>query len=166
MQLPMNLRLSLLDLLRAEIADQRPCDVPIGGAEDTYIRRWHVVEKNDRQNIYLHQQLRDDDDRALHDHPWDNVSVILEGGYVEMMPDPQSGEIVSVTRRPGDVIFRPAAAAHRLVLPRREGRVVPSWSLFLTGPKLRDWGFLCPKGWTHHRDFCDDSGLRAGKGCD
>src|SRR5690606_8175675 len=34
-------------------------------------------------NLYLHQFLRDDDDRALHDHPSCGVSFILAGGYIE-----------------------------------------------------------------------------------
>src|SRR5690606_37136256 len=34
-------------------------------------------------NLYLHQFLRDDDDRALHDHPSWAASFMLQGGYVE-----------------------------------------------------------------------------------
>ena len=36
--------------------------------------------------MYLHLFLRDDDDRALHDHPWDNASFLLTEGYVEVLP--------------------------------------------------------------------------------
>jgi hypothetical protein len=53
-----------------------------------YMRRWWIIPRNRFLNIYLHQILRDDDDRALHDHPWWNVSIILRGGYFECTPGP------------------------------------------------------------------------------
>ena len=30
--------------------------------------------------------MRDDEDRALHDHPWHNVSLLLVGQYIEVTP--------------------------------------------------------------------------------
>lgn len=140
----------------------RPPDFVIGGREHPYLRRWWVIPRGGRFNIYLHQVLRDDDDRALHDHPWWNVSILLRGGYVEVMPN------ATKHRRAGHVVFRRAEAAHRLVLHRdASGRSIPCWSLFLTGPVVRQWGFLCPKGWRHWRDFVDtrDRGS-VGRGCD
>ncbi|HXG70575.1 MAG TPA: hypothetical protein VNJ04_08195 [Gemmatimonadaceae bacterium] len=139
---------------------RRP-DFVIGGSEP-YLKRWWVIPRNRRFNVYLHEILRDDDDRALHDHPWWNVSVILRGGYVEVMPDGRR------TRRVGQVVFRRAEAAHRLVLTRDvSGRAVPCWSLFITGPRVRDWGFWCPKGWRPWREFVNtrDHGS-VGRGCD
>ena len=49
---------------------RRPADFVIGGAERPYLRRWWVIPRNRLFNVYLHQFLRSDDDRALHDHPW------------------------------------------------------------------------------------------------
>lgn len=34
----------------------------------------------------VHHVLRSDHDRALHDHPWHNASIVLSGGYWEVMP--------------------------------------------------------------------------------
>jgi hypothetical protein len=34
----------------------------------------------------VHHTLRSDHDRALHDHPWWNISIVLRGGYWEVMP--------------------------------------------------------------------------------
>lgn len=64
----------------------RPADFIIGGAENPYIYRWWVIPRNTIFNIYLHKIVRDDDDRALHDHPWVNCSIILKGRYVEVTP--------------------------------------------------------------------------------
>ena len=27
------------------------------------------------------------------------------------------------------------------------------WSLFITGPVIREWGFHCPNGWRHWKQF-------------
>lgn len=56
----------------------------IGGEERPYLLRWYVIPRNRGLNVYLHKFLRDDDDRALHDHPWWFVSVMLWGQYVEV----------------------------------------------------------------------------------
>ena len=95
------------------------------------------------QNIYLHKINKSDDDQAFHDHPWENTSVILRGSYVKHTPE---GIFV---RQPGDVIRRPATALHRLEV-EDNARVL---SLFFTGAKVREWGFDCPQGWRHWRDF-------------
>jgi hypothetical protein len=58
-------------------------DFIIGGTENPYLLRWWVIPRNRWFNIYPHHMLRDDDPRALHDHPWWNVSIVLKGGYME-----------------------------------------------------------------------------------
>lgn len=104
----------------------------------------------DLRNIYLHQFTGDDDDRAPHDHPYDSVSIILEVGYWEELPG------AKLLRQPGDIVHRKSIHPHRVVLLRDEhGHKVPSWSLFVTGPRLvhpvsgvfGDWGFHVPTGW-------------------
>jgi hypothetical protein len=130
----------------------------IGGDADPYLRRWWIIPRNSWFNIYLHHFQRSDDDRALHDHPWWNVSVLLHGEYLEWMRDGSSRLRMSPA-----VVFRSAEAAHRIELVTG-----PVWTLFITGPKVREWGFLCPKGWRHWRDFTnmDDGGATVGRGCD
>ena len=66
----------------------RAPDFIIGGAEDAYMLRWWVIPRNRWFNIYLHKILRDDDPRALHDHPWWNISIVLKGGYLEWFSNP------------------------------------------------------------------------------
>ena len=128
---------------------RRAPDVVIGADADPYLRRWHVIPRNQWFNIYLHHFLRSDDDRALHDHPWWNLSVLLRGEYLEMMPGR------SRVRRPFRPVLRRAEAPHRVVLfPSTETkRPLPVWTLFITGPRVREWGFWCPRGWVHWQDF-------------
>lgn len=114
-------------------------DIVIAPDGVPYIYRWYVVPRNPLANVYLHVQVADDPERPLHTHPWENTSVILSGGYDEVIQEtPPYGRIVMHERRKGDVIHRPASAAHRLLLP--EG-VPYTMTLFTTGPKTAEWGF-------------------------
>jgi hypothetical protein len=131
----------------------RPPDFVIG---DDYLRRWWVMPRNNYCNVYLHDIRKSDDDRAFHDHPWDNTSVILLGGYVEHTP---AGRFV---RSAGDVISRPANSLHRLEIVPGQRAI----SLFMTSQKVRDWGFACDHGWVHWRDFTSDTdSSKTGRGC-
>ena len=145
---------------------RRPPDAVIGGRARPYMLRWYVIPRNRLFNVYLHLFLRDDDDRALHDHPWANLSIPLEGEYLEHTI--RAGGIhVRTLRRPGRVKLRSARAAHRVeLIPNDGGQASPCWTLFLTGPTVREWGFHCPTRWIHWREFTDpkDSGA-IGRGC-
>ncbi len=140
----------------AERVVQRDPDFIIGEKENPYLLRWWIVPRNEHQNVYLHWILRDDDDRALHDHPWANTSFLISGRYREITPE---GEFI---REPGSLITRKATDFHRLELIDGEAAV----SLFFTGPKEREWGFACPNGWVHWRDFTGGAnGELVGRGC-
>jgi hypothetical protein len=85
MKLP---RLLLRPLLRfaEKVMASRDPDFIIGGQANPYLLRWWIIPRNRFFNIYLHRFLRSDDDRALHDHSWCNVSILLDGAYYEYMP--------------------------------------------------------------------------------
>ena len=139
---------------------KREPDFIIGGVERPYMLRWFIIARNRFFNIYHHLIKRSDDDRALHDHPWWSLSIVLDGSMLEVL----SGDR-SVTRmlRQGDIIFRLASSAHRLEI--RDGSFCKT--LFITGPRIREWGFHCPQGWKHWKDFVSkgDTGS-VGPGCD
>lgn len=148
----------LIDTARA-----RPPDFVIGGSDDPYLLRWYMLPRNLIGNAYLHLFLRSDDDRALHDHMYANVSILLRGEYTEHRIL-QGGINTRKVWRAGDWIFRHSGAiAHRI-----EIHAGPCWSLFLCGPRYREWGFHCPeRGWIHWKEFtaAHDSGT-IGRGCD
>lgn len=170
------LALLLLLAWRVALCRFRAPDFVIGKPGSVYMSRWWVIPRNRWFNVYLHEILRSDDDRALHDHPWLNCSIVLKGGYFEVVPEhrPSFSFPVPPTwdlwRGQGSVVLRRPTAAHRLVI----GGEGPCWSLFITGPKVREWGFWCPKGWKKWTDFvamgntgevgqgCDDAPLKSG----
>jgi hypothetical protein len=146
----------------------RPPHFTIGNASSVYMRRWYVIPRNRLFNIYLHEIRRSDDDRALHDHPWVNVSIVLKGRYREIMPltppteDHTLPYQIEKWRTRGSIVLRRPTAAHRLEI--EDGK--PCWSLFITGPNVRTWGFWCPRGWKPWQQFVDMSNTGAvGPGC-
>lgn len=158
---------------------RRP-DFVIGGWENPYMLRWWLtpwsgkfrnIADEDKTlwqrfvsklpGVYLHYIVRSDDDRALHDHPWRNISVLLRGSYIEHTI--AAGGVHHRTRRnAGDIVMRRARDAHRLEID-----CGPCWSLFITGARVRHWGFHCQQGWVHWRIFTNqaDGGATIGRGC-
>jgi hypothetical protein len=137
--------------------ESRPPDFRIGPG---YIDRWFITPRSEAGNVYLHRTLRSDDDRALHDHPWDNTSFIIAGGFTEVVPDRFGGEM-RWKREPGEVIQRKATDRHRLELEPG----YQSISLFMTGPKVREWGFWCGGRFVHWREFVGADRGTVGRGC-
>lgn len=149
----------VIDALIARVTRRLP-DFVIGDGTEPYMSRWWLIPRNRWFNVYLHHITRDDDDRALHDHMYVNASILLRGGYYEVLPT-KGATLRRVLRRAGSVVVRRPSTAHRLELAGTD-----CWSLFITGPRVREWGFWCPKGWVHWKDFvaADDNG-RTGPGC-
>lgn len=124
------------------IPDRRPPDLIIRRDEGDYLHRWHLIPRNPFLNIYLHLFLKSDETFALHDHPWINMSWVLKGWYIEYL---RGGYIRY--RNEGDFVFRWPTTAHRVQLNEPLGQAQWCWTLFITGPRVRVWGFHCPKGW-------------------
>lgn len=151
----------LQEWANALMASRLP-DVVIGDGDGDgadYMHRWFVLPRNVFGGVYLHRFLRSDKD-VPHDHPWDSTSILVEGRYNEEMYDGPT--LVDVaTRYAGDVTTREAEASHRVVLT--DG---PATSLFIMGPRRRQWGFHCPSGWVRWDLFVDDRDKgQVGIGC-
>lgn len=111
---------------------------------------WLYRELTRRLAVRAHTILRSDIDRALHDHPWWSLSVVLTGGYWEVrepnaacryqpetyalllreLPGLSTRKAIAIEtarrfnihwRAPGSVVLRRARTAHRLVLPQCNG---------------------------------------------
>ncbi len=159
MKIPNSLRKYLFRRME-KIFYSRPADFVIQNnpkEKDGYLYRWILFKNKYIGCIFLHYVNGDDEDRALHDHPWVNMSIILKGNYLEYYPND------CAFRREGSVIFRRPKTLHRLALANQNK---PVWSLFITGPKVRTWGFQCPQGWIPWYDFVDPNNKGGhGPGC-
>ncbi len=160
--IPLTLLNAMLGFAETVMAQREP-DFTAG---DSYLQRWRLAEYGDGSNAYLHRFIGDDEDGACHDHPYDNVSTVLKGGYYEHMHRAPlkvvdgKYELHKFWRAPGTVISRKAVTCHRLSLKDGE----PAISLFIPGQRIREWGFACVEGWKHYKEFLTDNGGR--KGCE
>jgi hypothetical protein len=132
----------------------RPPDRVIRG---DYLARWYLIPRNLYFNIYLHRFRESDDDRALHDHPWWSLSFLLAGELIETLEDTSGNwdnvfDAEKVKFRWIYKMFpylRRPTLMHRIILESPE-----AWTLFITGPKQRKWGFRLPDGgWVDHDKY-------------
>lgn len=98
-------------------------------------------------SVRIHHICRADQDRDLHDHPWNARTIVLRGWYLEQLPadakrgapGPKAiGDWRWSMRRTGDTGRLLHGEFHR-IHDISEGGV---WTLFITGPKRGTWGFM------------------------
>lgn len=117
---------------------------------ELYLRRWRIVQ-TPWFGIYLHKIATPDKDRDLHDHPWPFLSVVLRGGYDELLHEHPADDAMQGYRPLGGLVrrrwlsfgFRRSTDAHRIVRLHR----TPTWTLVFVGRRRRDWGFYTERGW-------------------
>ncbi len=114
-----------------------------------YLKRWWLIPRTKFFNIYLHK-ITGDDLPIFHDHPWLSLSYCLRGTMIEHLP--HKTRIVDN----GDFYFRLPSTLHflRLFLPKST-----VWTLFITGPKVRQWGFMTNEGWIPEYDYQRKNGI-------
>lgn len=93
-----------------------------------YLVRWRF--ETPWGSIRLHHWLAPDDPRHRHDHPWSFVTFVLKGGYTDLSPNGDSH-----LKAPA-IQYRDATHQHTVV-PDLGG----AWTVIVTGPKIRNWGF-------------------------
>jgi len=133
---------SIWDFIEKRILGRN--DIMLDG--QLYMRRWRIIHTK-WFGLRLHNIVSSDSDRALHDHPFDFISLILKGGYVEFTPPRRTGwssseAILCQWYGPGSVIKRKAEDLHRLKLLQEK----PAWTLVLRGRMRREWGFVGEDG--------------------
>ena len=122
---------------------------------EPYLERYYLFLKDRKRfpfNIFLHKFLKSDPD-DVHDHPWPYATVILKGGYWEWIPHfdtvgRKTGEY-QVWRGPGHFRVSKANSFHRIELDPE----ITCWTLFMPGPKQRDWGFLVQNTWIQWEQY-------------
>src|SRR5882757_10670128 len=98
-----------------------------------YLKRFYIL-RTPWVRIRVHHIMLSDYD-CLHDHPWNFVSIILKGSYVEAR-EVESGTLITNYRgmpkmttytykkyNAGSILFRKAEDKHRLILQK------PAWTL-------------------------------------
>lgn len=111
---------------------------PDTGASGADRKRWQFPI-----SIRIHHILLPDQDRHLHDHPWNARTFILRGWYREAKPRTRCGMSnwapeYRVVRLEGETATLSFGEYHRIT------EVAPGgvWTLFVTGKYRGTWGFL------------------------
>lgn len=127
-----------------------------------FLTRWWLfgTDEGEGPALMVHKFHRPDNDRCLHDHPWDFLSLVLWNGYEEEVerehPAIKNGNWrgdyavrEKKRNRAGFLLWRPAEFRHRIsALPGG-----PCWTLVLRLRKRRPWGFWTEEGWVHNQRF-------------
>lgn len=112
---------------------------------------------------YVHRFCASDADPELHCHPWrEATSYVLAGGYREERYRPEVNVAGVLLRERGTFwqTFPPFSrnfvfqhTFHRVELLEED-----AWTLFVTGPKVDTWGFVCAKTGTfwHWKAFDEE----------
>lgn len=138
---------------------------------DSYLKRWIIFGRLDERTdntrsllkrpfylpggrgLYLHRMTGPDAGRHQHDHPWSFWSFVLWGGYLEATMDEYGVEGWNL-RQWGNLDYRPALFTHSIIALTNK----VTWTLVLTGPREREWGFYVPRDkhsydWVHFEDY-------------
>jgi hypothetical protein len=110
------------------------CKEELSCQTGVYVRRWRL--ETPFFSVRLHHWLHSDDKRYLHDHPWWFITVVLSGGYTDVSEDKKEHI------KTGNIRYRPALHKHSVHVDQGG-----AWTLLLTGPKTRKWGFQVSKKW-------------------
>jgi hypothetical protein len=126
---------------------------------DGYMRRWWLLPRwligadqygNPFPRAWLpisarvHHILRADNERELHDHPFDYRTIILKGWYVE---EDIFGELHY--RGTGDTVANRAQTFHRIATVSPGG----VWTLFIISRRINRWGFLVGGRKVYYKDY-------------
>ena len=125
------------------------------GSQEPYLERYYLFLKERKTfpfNIFIHKFLKSDPD-DVHDHPWPYATMILKGGYWEWIPQFDSnlkriGEIAK-WRGPGHFRICSAKSFHRIEVDP----TVDCWTLFIPGPRKREWGFMVKDKWINNEEY-------------
>lgn len=93
-------------------------------------------------SIRIHHWRSSDDGRFFHDHPWNFITLVLRGSYVDVSTSGRESMTL------GTIRYRSATHAHTT-------EVAPSgcWTIVLTGPVVRRWGFWVKDRWVKANKF-------------
>lgn len=128
----------------------------IGPPDCPLMRRWFL--ETPLGSLRLHHFIKSDDERHLHDHPWPFATLVIAGSYDDYSYCPLceglgritvlhaahrstvnchrclgKGKLVDHLRR-GSFRIRPAKHRHAV-------RTTGAWTVIVTGPEERLWGF-------------------------
>lgn len=134
------------------------------GIQGCYVALWWrnplvwLLQKFDIA-VRVHHIATPDVDRHLHDHPWDFISIVLRGWYVEQRPQYTDlffgwpDDAIELThgafRKEGSIAYRRTTDRHSISSMSEDG----VWTLFITFKYQQGWGFFTQEGKVPYREY-------------
>lgn len=97
---------------------------------EVHFRRWEIL-KTRWGSIWLHAIYKADQDKHLHNHPWDFKSLVLKGSYLEQT------EKGIIKQHPCKFNSRNGESYHKIL----ELLSPVVYTLFFVSPTKREWGY-------------------------
>ena len=115
-----------------------------------HFQRWNILS-TPWFSIYFHKIYKADEDKHLHDHPWNYTSICLKGEFTEerefqtnlknlgILEEHIPYSVVETFR----VVRRKAESFHKI-----KKLLTPEvWTLFFVGKRRREWGYDVDGKW-------------------
>jgi hypothetical protein len=106
-----------------------------------YLERFFLLGSARSQGSARYHHILSSDPQDMHDHPWDFITTILSGSYVETTTDSEC------EYGPGSVLVRRAEHLHRLTISS------PVWTMVVTSPARRSWGYQVGARWVPWQSY-------------
>ena len=121
-----------------------------------YLDRLRIVQ-TPLFGVYLHRIHVPDVDRDPHNHPWWFASLVLSGGYHELVWD-DPVNLAKLTYRDTNPTLRSRNRWSLRTIRRSQAHKITAvrgqlWTLVLTGPRRASWGFWTDQGFVDWRDY-------------
>ena len=97
-----------------------------GGA--LHFRRWQILKLKNFA-IYIHGIYMADEDKHMHDHPWNFMSIPFWGGFIEVTEKGERARFL-IPR------YYKAGTFHKIDYVRKKG-----FTLVFMGKRRREWGY-------------------------
>lgn len=109
---------------------------------EVHFRRWELL-KTPWGSIWLHGIYKADQDKHLHNHPWDFKSIVLKGSYIEQTP------LGNKRQYPGKFNSRNGADYHKIL----ELLSPVVYTLFFVSKPKREWGYRVRGEFIQHEKY-------------
>ena len=116
---------------------------------ELHFQRWRLFSCP-WYRIYLHKICLPDYDEHRHDHPWNFISLILKGGYLEKFATVSNYNLVfNELRKPGALVKRSRDDVHKVEKLLSDS----NWSLVFAWGKYENWGYRVDDQWIDHKSY-------------
>lgn len=125
---------------------------------ELHFKRWSILSLP-WFSIYIHGIYKKDMDRHLHSHPWNIWTMILKGGYVEVLRG-KDGKEKYKYRGVFNTGYRSLDKFHKIGRLSGSG---PTYSLAIVGRRKNpDWGFMVNDKFVDHLTYRENKNRKRG----